>query len=192
MRTTACLFSTSLLLLAACGDGASDTDAAVGLDATTGADAGTGSSDGGGGADAGGLDGGATDAGGGGDAGADCSAAVVDEACTAEGVTCGGPCTDACSFCNLLTCTGGVWNRVEVFPTPCFDCGDSARCVTGTQHCVHSYSDVGGEPDTFRCTDNPTACRDDAATCACLEMTLTFDECVEPNPGELEGRYFGG
>jgi len=30
------------------------------------------------------------------------------------------------------------------------------------------------------------------ASCMCLDETLTFDMCVEPSPGEVEIRYFGG
>lgn len=182
MRTSALVLA---FLLAACGQ-------------TTRVDGGAGT-DGGGGSDGGVADGGASmDAGGGvdageaSDAGVDCATAEVDMACAVEGAFCGGPCTDPCSFCNLLSCSGGVWNRVEVFPTPCFDCGDAARCVTGEQYCVHSYSDVGGVPDSFECRDNPTDCRGAMATCACLGGSLVFDECVEPNAGEVEIRYFGG
>ncbi len=155
--------------------------------------------DGGGGADAGAADGGAgptdagpTDAGEPGDASVDCASAVVDTPCSVEGAFCGGPCTDECSFCNLLSCSGGTWNRVEVFPAPCFDCGESLRCVANEQHCVHTFSDVGGVPDDYECADNPPECMGDMATCACLDAALIYDECVEPIPGELEIRYFGG
>ncbi|MBX3276095.1 MAG: hypothetical protein KF729_37935 [Sandaracinaceae bacterium] len=171
--------------------------AALGCDGGGGADAGidAAASDAGGddagGADAGGLDAAASDAAAG-DAGDVCAGATLDEPCTAEGAYCGGPCTDPCSFCNIITCSGGTWTRLEVFPAPCFDCGDARRCVTGEQHCVRQYSDIGGEPDTFDCADNPMSCRGADATCPCLEATLTFDECVAPNAGEVEIRYFGG
>lgn len=171
---------TLALLLAGCGQ-TTRVDGGVAMDGGGGADAATMTADGGSG----------TDAGPPGDAGVDCSTAEVDTPCAVEGAYCGGPCTDACSFCNILSCSGGTWNRVEVFPTPCFACGD-AQCVTEEQHCVHSYSDVGGEPDGFGCADNPAECVGEMATCACLGGSLTFDECVEPSAGEVEIRYFGG
>jgi len=173
---------TVAVLLVGCGDGTSSDDAGV-----TGMDAGAAVDAGGGGADAGDTDAGDTDAG-----SADCAGATVDEACSDEGAVCGGPCTDECSFCNLLRCSGGVWNRVEVFPTPCFQCGPDAQCVTAEQHCVRSFSDVGGVPDDYQCDDNPAACMADDATCACLGDELAFDDCLEPNPGEVEIQYFGG
>jgi len=171
-----------VVVLWGCGDGASSDDAGPGaMDAGVTADAG------GGGGDAGEADAGALDAG-----DVDCAGAMIDTPCAPEGAVCGGPCTDECSFCNLLRCSGGVWNRVEVFPTPCFQCGPDAQCVTNEQHCVRSFSDVGGVPDSYMCADNPDACMADDATCACLEGELTFDDCLEPNPGEVEIQYFGG
>lgn len=44
------------------------------------------------------------------------------EPCTSNGLTCGGPCEDPCSFCNISQCEGGVWTQLEVFPANCLDC----------------------------------------------------------------------
>jgi len=63
--------------------------------------------------------------------------------CSSEGAYCGGDaCTDACSFCNIIQCERGTWQRVEAFPAPCFDCGDSLRCVQDDQFCRVTRSDV--------------------------------------------------
>ncbi|MBK7827603.1 hypothetical protein [Nannocystis sp.] len=69
--------------------------------------------------------------------------------CDAEGLTCGGPCEDPCSFCNVIRCEGGKWAQLEVFPADCPDCEtvcalvvplacmagppDMDTCVTGCQ-----------------------------------------------------------
>ena len=119
------------------------------------------------------------------------AAASEGASCELEGAFCGGPCTDQCSFCNVLRCESGTWQRLEVFPAPCFDCGDGLRCVAGEDYCQHAFSDVGGEPDSFECRPLPAACIGDA-TCACLGEELAFDMCLEPNPGELEVQFFGG
>lgn len=70
--------------------------------------------------------------------------------CDAEGLTCGGPCEDPCSFCNISRCEGGKWAQLEVFPADCPDCPtvcalvvplacmagppDMDTCVTGCQN----------------------------------------------------------
>ncbi|MDB4931522.1 MAG: hypothetical protein JWM10_4006 [Myxococcaceae bacterium] len=69
----------------------------------------------------------------GGDAGSSCAGATEGAACTTDGQTCGGPCSDPCQFCNLYRCTGGRWDRLEVFPMPCVDSGaaDAGRADGG-------------------------------------------------------------
>ena len=89
--------------------------------------------------------------------------------CAVEGTTCGGPC-GACGFCNLLSCTGGTWQRLEAFPPPdpCtpFACGpDGLTCQVETQYCAHVLSDVGGVPDSYGCRSLPTGCTD---PCMCI------------------------
>jgi len=68
----------------------------------------------------------APDASAGEDAPAGCPAdpnAAIGTPCAPEGQSCGGPCSDPCSFCNLVSCQGGVWTAVEVTPLPCVDAG---------------------------------------------------------------------
>jgi hypothetical protein len=112
-------------------------------------------------------------------------------ACAVEGMSCGAPCTDVCSFCNILRCDSGVWTRYEVFPAPCFACGDELRCVSDGQYCNIQRSDVAGQPDDFACQPMPDTCRTDP-TCACLEMEdVYYDQCTG-EPGELTLETFGG
>jgi hypothetical protein len=98
--------------------------------------------------------------------------------CDAEGLTCGGPCEDPCSFCNIIRCEGGKWAQLEVFPAECLDCEtvcgfvvpaacvagppDMNACVTGCQNtqageCGLVYNIVlaciGGTP-SFICDDD--------------------------------------
>lgn len=43
-------------------------------------------------------------------------------ACAMEGQFCSPGCEDPCSFCNVVTCEGGAWQGLEVFPAECLDC----------------------------------------------------------------------
>lgn len=106
------------------------------------------------------------------DAGAGCPAdptAAVGTACSVEGQTCGA-CTDRCSFCNLLACSAGQWQALEVFPDPAcegtFACGPSARCTLDFDYCMHTLSDIGGVPDDYRCVPFAGSCA--VRDCACL------------------------
>jgi hypothetical protein len=114
----------------------------------------------------------------------DCSGAMEGEPCSAEGTVCGGPCTDACSFCNLLRCDGGTWSRMEVFPAPCFECGGGVSCQTDVQYCMHTISGEMGGEDTYECTDPPGACSDDL-TCDCLTTAGVTGDCSAGEPGEV-------
>jgi hypothetical protein len=105
------------------------------------------------------------------DAGACPSSITEGEACATEGQSCGGPCTDACSFCNLFRCEGGEWTRLEVFPAPCFDCGDEGlRCRQDTEYCDILVG--GAEPgfESFSCNSDLNTC-DGPPTCDCLALS---------------------
>lgn len=105
------------------------------------------------------------------DAGACPSSITEGEACANEGQTCGGPCTDACSFCNLFRCEGGEWTRIEVFPAPCFACGDEGlRCRQDTEYCDILVG--GAEPgfESFSCNSDLNTC-DGPPTCDCLALS---------------------
>jgi hypothetical protein len=48
----------------------------------------------------------------------------VGTACSPEGLSCGGPCSDPCQFCNIIRCEKGKWQRLEAHPDPsCRDAG---------------------------------------------------------------------
>ena len=119
-----------------------------------------------------------------------CDTAVEGDACDVEGESCGGPCTDECSFCNIISCREGTWQRFEVFPVPCFSCGDDLRCVVGETYCAHGVSDVAGEPDMYRCVDTPPDCAGDA-DCACIATSVAYDMCEESDGG-IVVTFFGG
>lgn len=125
-------------------------------------------------ADGGGADGGVTDDGGteDGDGGAaECPVdvgAAVGEPCPMEGQYCGGEAgTDECSFCNIIQCSGGEWSRVEVFPAPCFECGDE-RCPVDSEYCVITQPGTPG-PASQECTPKPDDC-DGPPTCECVPL----------------------
>lgn len=104
------------------------------------------------------------------DAGSACPSdptAAAGTPCGIEGQSCG-ECPEPCSFCQLLICQGGVWQSLEVVPDcqPTFECGPTS-CVRGTEHCVHTLSDIGGVPDDYRCQPMPAGC----SSCDCLPTT---------------------
>jgi hypothetical protein len=111
-------------------------------------------------------------------------------ACAVEGMRCGGPCDGPCSFCNFLRCDSGVWTHYEVFPAPCFACGDELRCISEDQYCSIQRSDVAGQPDEFACRPMPEPCRTDV-TCECLEMEIPDGQCTGEF-GELTVETPGG
>ena len=91
-------------------------------------------------------------------------------------------CTDACSFCNILTCTAGTWARKESFPAPCFTCGD-LRCQNGQQYCETSLPGMAGAA-TYACKATPSACLP-TPTCACLAPSTTGGTCQELGSAQL-------
>lgn len=119
-----------------------------------------------------------------GDAAVDCSTAAEGGACTVEGASCGGPCTDVCSFCNILRCEGGEWTRLEVFPAPCFDCGPEKQCEAGATYCSRTIAGVPGGGDEYECLDAPDRCAG-SVTCMCIADEGLAGDCNEPNPNEV-------
>lgn len=107
--------------------------------------------------------------------------------CAEEGRFCG-RCIDPCGFCNLLECRGGQWGRLEAppAPPPCvsFECGPERRCDAVTQYCERVNSDVGGEPDSYRCRPYPDGC----TSCDCLPG----DGCEGEAASGIMITYFGG
>jgi len=68
---------------------------------------------------------------------------VVGTKCSNEGLSCGGDkCTNACSFCNIIRCTGGLWTQQEAFPDP--RCNDASPCsyppANNDSNCPSTYS----------------------------------------------------
>jgi hypothetical protein len=123
------------------------------------------------------------DAGPGMDAGVDCSMAVEGNACTVEDAFCGGPCTDECSFCNILSCRDGTWQRMEVFPAPCFDCGPMERCSQIDEYCEEVLSGPAGGASTYSCRDAPAACTM-GPNCACV-MPPPEATCMDTAEGVI-------
>lgn len=102
-----------------------------------------------------------------GDSSTDDGCGLSDEGgvCRGEGSVCGELCTDACQFCNRLVCTGGVWQRQEVFPAPCSSCGPDLNCNTLDNYC---RIEAG---TTYSCEPYPTECTSDHS-CECVESQL--------------------
>lgn len=67
-------------------------------------------------------------------------------ACTMEGEFCSPGCEDPCEFCNVLTCEGGAWQPLEVFPAECLSCDEI--CPT-----VVDAGCAAGPPDLEACVD---------------------------------------
>jgi hypothetical protein len=113
---------------------------------------------------------------------------LIDTPCDVEGTSCGGPCTDPCSFCNIISCTDGTWRHLEAFPMPCFGCGD-LQCVQPEEYCRIQRSDVVGVPDEQECIDLPEGC--EAPSCECLAPTVAYDACTDLG-GEVTIELLGG
>lgn len=97
--------------------------------------------------------------------------------CNIDGSSCNTGCANQCEFCNIMTCEGGTWQRVEVFPAPCLDCDalcdftivpmcaagppTKEACVAGCMEalvgrCEIAFADLracAGPMPTFTCDD---------------------------------------
>ena len=162
-------------LVAACSSGSGGPDgggggAGHGGTAAAGStgQGGTGGTAGNHGGAGGGAGNGGVSRGGGGGGNSTCATATENAACTVEGATCGGPCTDVCQFCNLLRCMSGRWQRMESAPAPCFTCGPDLRCQGFAQYCDVTTGGALGAGSSYRCTALPAACTT-TPTCACLQ-----------------------
>ncbi len=92
-----------------------------------------------------------------GDGGVDaCANAEVNGECFEEGAVCGDPCTDSCSFCNQLSCGAGIWRTIEIFPAPCFSCGDSLQCDPTQSYCFRDGNSYSCEPLPEECASDPS------------------------------------
>src|SRR5690349_3168922 len=60
---------------------------------------------------------------------------MVDQPCSVEDASCGSCSADACSFCNVVVCREGAWQRLEVHPAPCHACGPDLRCPSDESYC---------------------------------------------------------
>lgn len=68
--------------------------------------------------------------------------------CNEEGKSCSSGCTNACAFCNSVTCTNGKWQWQESFPDPnCNDAGSDASDGGGSD-ASSDASDGGGDATT--------------------------------------------
>jgi hypothetical protein len=115
-------------------------------------------------------------------------AAAIDTPCASEGQICGGPCTDECSFCNLIQCVEGRWQRLEVFPAPCFDCGPSLRCVEYAEYCHVLHGGEEGSGSSYECRDAPDRCEGTAA-CDCVTVPAG-GSCDDSTEGQVTVEEF--
>lgn len=103
------------------------------------------------------------------------------EPCNTEGSSCNTGCENQCEFCNVVQCTGGVWEGLEVFPAPCLDCPGICEFT------VQPMCD-GGPPDLDTCV---AGCMDamagrceipfaDMLACAGQMPTFTCDAADRP------------
>ena len=139
-----------------------------------------------GGTNQGGAAGGEGGAGGAGGAGSDpCATATDNGTCATEGQVCRQSCSDACSFCNIFTCTNKKWSHQEAFPAPCFTCGGGPSCVVGSQYCEAHLAGTSAGQNSYACKGTPTACLP-TATCDCLASSTTGGFCQEAAPGKVQ------
>ena len=90
--------------------------------------------------------------------------------CANEGEFCSPGCDDPCEFCNVVTCEGGTWQGLEVFPAECLSCDEVCPAVVAA-------GCKGGPPDLAACV---AGCMDNEAKC-----TLPFHKmlaCIGPRP----------
>jgi hypothetical protein len=91
--------------------------------------------------------------------------------CTTEGEFCSPNCEDPCSFCNVKTCSNGVWTNLEVFPAQCLSCADVCIAVVAAQ-CS------GGPPDQMACVQG---CNQNQMG-ACKIVFNQMLACIGPSP----------
>ncbi|MCA9716022.1 MAG: hypothetical protein KC468_15190 [Myxococcales bacterium] len=91
-------------------------------------------------------------------------------ACDREGEFCSSGCEDPCQFCNVLECSEGAWQGLEVFPAPCLSCEEICPLIVAS-------GCSGGAPDMDSCL---SGCVDSMAACS-LEHNQML-ACVGPAP----------
>jgi hypothetical protein len=93
--------------------------------------------------------------------------------CASEGRVCGGPCSDPCHFCNLLTCEAGHWTWMEIFPDP--NCGDTVAEVAE----VGEVGEVdAGDPCALAgCAMAPVCGSECGFECGCCACDLDEAHC---------------
>lgn len=110
--------------------------------------------------------------------------------CDAEGLICGGPCEDPCSFCNLSSCEGGVWTQLEAPPANCLDCETICPLVVAA-------GCAGGPPDQAACVSGCQAIQGGACgilynetlACAGGMPTFTCDPMTRPTIAGCEAQF---
>lgn len=107
-------------------------------------------------------------------------------ACGVEGASCGSEhCTDPCQFCNILMCTGGVWQHLEAHPDPA--CFEDTSCP-GADCAEAPDVDPDPQPDVFTdsycpgadCAEAPDLVPDAEDPCAnqgCGETPICGQDC---------------
>lgn len=102
------------------------------------------------------------------------------QSCSMEGSSCSSGCEEQCSFCNIVTCEGGTWMNMEVFPAPCLSCEELCPFVTAA-------ACPGGPPDVAACVAGCMSGTElcppefsDVRACAGLNPTFSCDELGRP------------
>lgn len=109
---------------------------------------------------------------------------VIDPMCACNGKSYENACDAAAKGVDVST-VGGCKT-----PKGYFACGPTF-CPTGMAYCMHSVSDVGGEPDSYSCRELPTACGS-APSCACLAGVPCGESCAADPGGTLTVTCLGG
>lgn len=110
--------------------------------------------------------------------------------CDSEGLICGGPCEDPCSFCNLSSCEGGVWTQLEAPPANCLDCETICPLVVAA-------GCAGGPPDQAACVSGCQVIQGGACgilynetlACAGGMPTFTCDPMTRPTIAGCEAQF---
>ncbi|MGB1275503.1 MAG: hypothetical protein ACPG77_07120, partial [Nannocystaceae bacterium] len=112
-----------------------------------------------------------------------------DSPCANEGEFCGPDCEDPCAFCNVMMCSDGVWQNLEVFPNECLSCEDICPFVL-------EPGCAGGAPDfetcVSGCEDAIAACKlpfNKMLSCAGASPVFSCDAMMRPTIAGCESEF---
>jgi hypothetical protein len=121
-----------------------------------------------------------------------CGEGVRTGACVIKPLDCSGPLPEPTCGCDGTIHQNDCMANLAGFdmslqgtctpPAGTFACGQT-YCQHAAEYCERQASDVGGEPDVYRCVDLPGACGN-SPSCACVE-TGACPICDENVSGDL-------